>query len=263
MSRANNQSSKGTVMNKKEVSLSDIFSIIRRKWWLILLVAMIAAAGAAALSIKTYTPVYKSNVLFYVKSQKTDDGTALNNDINSVNWALKVINSYTTLIHTNSFTQMVKDEYSRAFPEDSALDNLSTKTVKTMIAVSSVEDTNLFKVSVSALSAQTALRMGQCIENITPGFIEEKTGMSDAVTVADRAILPQNPDNSKHMTRNTLIGFALGSILTYLVLFFIDLFDVRIKSEEDLVNNYTLPIIGTVPTFETPTNRKKVYKYGD
>ena len=47
------------------------------------------------------------------------------------------------------------------------------------------------------------------------------------------------------------------ALLAFLVLFLIEVFDVRIMSEEDIVNNYTTPLLGTIPLFQSDNRSKR------
>lgn len=280
-------------MNKKDFSISDLFAIFRKRWWIILLCGAVLASLVGVYSVRTYKPTYRAVTTFYIRPN--DDGAkSVENDVTNINYAMKVINSYITFLRTNNFAQQLSEKYAELF-----LDGETTpedyKTVKSMITATPIDSTNIFKLSIESDSPETALNYARAAEVLTPAFIDVIAGEGKTVTqpaepsepvdpnapadtaavteaapepsfdvrIADPAVLPRSPINGDNLTRNVLIAFAAGAVITYLIFFFVDLFDVRIKGEEDLINNYTLPIIGTVPSFEASSGRKKGYKYGN
>lgn len=62
------------------------------------------------------------------------------------------------------------------------------------------------------------------------------------------------------MARNTIMGFLIGVILSFLVVLIVDISDIRIKDEDDIINSYSIPLLGTVPNFDSA--KKKGYGYG-
>jgi len=58
------------------------------------------------------------------------------------------------------------------------------------------------------------------------------------------------------------MGALIGVIISFLLVFLIDITDIRIKKEEDIINNYPIPLLGTIPNFEMAQKKKKGYGYG-
>ena len=82
----------------------------------------------------------------------------------------------------------------------------------------------------------------------------ERIGSGGSVSVIDEATTPTSP-TSPNKTLNTIIGVVLGAILGVLIIFTIELFDTRIKSEDDLVTKFELPILGVIPDLESSISK--------
>ena len=78
----------------------------------------------------------------------------------------------------------------------------------------------------------------------------ERIGSGGSVTIIDEASSPTTP-TSPNKTLNSIIGVLLGIILGVLIIFVIEFFDIRIKTEDDLVSKFDLPILGVIPDLES------------
>ncbi len=67
---------------------------------------------------------------------------------------------------------------------------------------------------------------------------------------------------SPNIRRNVLICALLGFVLCAAVIIIRDLLDTRIKDQKELSEYFGLPIIGTIPNFESAGGRSSSGKYG-
>lgn len=79
------------------------------------------------------------------------------------------------------------------------------------------------------------------IKNIT------KTGSAEVV---DRAVPRMNP-SSPNIVVNTAIGILLGAFISILYTILYDLFDTRIKGEDDIRRHYKIPVLGSIPVLNS------------
>ncbi len=249
-------------MNKRDFTLNDLLTIFRKRWWIMLLCALLVGSCFGFYSIKTYVPEYTASVTFYVSpsSEMEQAGWDSSNDTAKVNWALKVINSYMAIIKTTDFSQALNDAYADDEKLDGEYEKLGFDALKVRKSISMSiisEDATLFKVNIKTPYKEASFNLAQKLQELVPTQIANVTKTTDTVHVADTAKMPAGLSNSDNMARNTAIGFMLGALLSFLVLFLIEVFDVRIMSEEDIVNNYTTPLLGTVPLFHSDNRSKR------
>ena len=85
------------------------------------------------------------------------------------------------------------------------------------------------------------------------GFVEGSS--AKIVDYASVAKKPYTPSYKKNIT----LGFLMGALLACIVLTLRYLFDMRIKTEEDLKQYFNAPVLGVIPSFEQ--KRKNGYGY--
>ena len=246
-------------MEKRDFSLLDILQLLKIRWWIILLAAIIFASGAGVFSYFTYEPTYSSSVTVYVNDQTGQDSNTAD-DVSQVRWAKEVVNSYLALLKTNDFMEEISSEYQARFPEAWAEKTYSaTKLAKSCVKYTIIEETYLFTFTVTTHDKEVSYNIGKIFEELGPKKILEVTG-KEAVKIADSSRIATEASNSRNMARNSIMGFLIGAILAFLVVLIIEVSDVRIKDEDDIVDTYSVPLLGSVPNFESA--KKKGYGYG-
>lgn len=245
-------------MNKRDFTLNDLLTIFRKRWWIMLLCALLAGSCFGFYSYRTYVPEYTSEVTFYVSPSSENQGWDSNNDTAKVNWALKVINSYMAILKTTDFSNQLDDSYKNAYADEYKNCGFDSQSIRNSITMSIIsEDATLFKVKVKTPYKEASHNIATTLQNLASDFVEGVTKTTGTLHVADSAKMPAGLSNSDNMARNTAIGFMLGALIAFLVLFLIEVFDVRIMSEEDIVNNYTTPLLGTIPLFQSDNRSKR------
>lgn len=246
-------------MEKRDFSLLDIMQLLKKRWWIIVLAAIVVAAGAAFYSDWIYEPTYSSSVSVYVKTEQSQENSA-SDDVSQVNWALKVVKNYVEILKSNDFMEDLSNTYQSRFPEAWAKKNYTATRLSTKcVTYEAVEETYIFTFTVTTHAKDVSYNIGKIFEELAPQQIIEVTG-KDSITIMDSARVASSPSNSKNMMRNTLMGFLVGAVLCFLIVFIIDISDVRIKDEEDLIEDYDIPLLGSVPNFESA--KKRGYGYG-
>ena len=245
-------------MNKRDFTLNDLLTIFRKRWWIMLLCALLAGSCFGFYSHRTYVPEYTSEVTFYVSPSSENQGWDSNNDTAKVNWALKVINSYMAILKTTDFSEQLNGSYKEAYADEYKACGFDSQSVRNSISMSIIsEDATLFKVKVKTPYKEASFNIATQIQNLASDFVEGVTKTEGTLHVADSAKMPAGLSSSDNMARNTAIGFMLGALIAFLVLFLVEVFDVRIMSEEDIVNNYTTPLLGTIPLFQSDNRSKR------
>lgn len=104
-------------------------------------------------------PNYTASVLLYVSTGETTSTS----DINELNYAQKVVNTYISFLQTKVF-------YTRVL-EDTKL-NYSQKQLKKMTDIKAVNNTEIFEITVSSYSAQTSYQRVEAMQRIAPVMIK-------------------------------------------------------------------------------------------
>jgi len=200
--------------------------------WMLILFAIIGFVGAYIFANATYTPYYTATSEMMVVSS---EGSQIN--VGDITTFRRVINSYVKWLNTNDFYQSVVDE--------SGL-NLDPAVVGSMITYTTDENSEVFEVVVTASTVETCKIISDSVETMIPRYLNGKYSRV-AIHVLDGAGTPYVSANNSIGT--AAIGAAIGLIIAVVIVVIWEVFDVRIKSEEDLAKRYQYPILGTIPEF--------------
>ena len=236
-------------MEKREFTFYDLIEVIKKHWWVILISAIVVAAGFGVFAVRSYQEEYTASVTFYVNRSEVTDNTSISAASQSYSWAQKVVNSYIEILGTDTFASMMRDQMKEEEADVYNAYGLSRDVIKNSITMSAHENSNLFTAKVKTKSAELSYAIAKTLETASSKYINTVTSDEDTISVVDKAELPTYPSNTNRMTRNAAIGFLLGALISYIIFFVIELLDVRVKNEEDLVSNYDVPLLGTIPDY--------------
>ncbi len=236
-----------------EIDLQRVFAALWHKIWLVILVAVLCAVLTFVFVFNFVDPLYEASAMFYVNNSDISVGSA-SLDISSadITASKDLVESYIVILNTRETLQKVID-YAGV--------NLSYGKLRGMLSAASVNSTEIFRVVVTSKSPEEAYKIADAIQYILPDRID---GIIDGTTarIVDSAVMPskQHP-SSPNYTKNTLIGFIVGLLLAAAVVILQEIFDVTIRSEEDMEQVCKHPILAAVPDMGAPS-KGSYYYYG-
>ena len=226
-----------------EITFKDITRIIKKNIVFIAVLSLLCAAASYFVTTflvqKTYTSTVKLYVETNYKSQSAYD------DYQSINYAKNLVLTYIELLDSNSFYNSVSKELNEKY---------TASQLKSMIKFESIEDTEVFKALVNSGSPSESKNIGNAIAKIAPDTI---------ANVKDKATTPKAP-TSPNVSRNVMIAFAAGLIISLIISFVRDFLDVKIKYNDEMTTVLDLPLLAAIPDFEYFSNQKAAEKkYGN
>ncbi|MBE6686593.1 MAG: hypothetical protein E7591_05105 [Ruminococcaceae bacterium] len=244
---------------KREFNLLDVLELLKKRWWILLLSGVIAALIAIAYSETTYVPKYTTSLDILVKTTSND---SMNDAVQAATLVQKKFDTCKNLLGKRKFMKNVSEIYEERYPKEWERQSYSSEWLKNSVKFT-VEDENsyIFTISVTTKNPDDSYRIGEIIHEIAPDYIDYYED-NCSIEVCEDPIRTSEPSNSNNMTRNVIMGILIGVILSFLVVFIIDITDVRIKHESDIVDNYPLPLLGSIPNFDSVASKKKGYGYG-
>lgn len=114
-----------------------------------------------------------------------------------------------------------------------------------MIDAKAVNGTEIFEVIVTSENPEETERIANTIVEVLPDKIAQIVDGSSVRTV-DLAVVPERR-HSPSYSKFTLIGAVAGLFLSGGVVVIRDLLDDQIHSEEELLQNYGLPVLAAIP----------------
>jgi capsular polysaccharide biosynthesis protein len=220
-----------------ELEALKLIKGILRRWPVVIAAAVICALSVFIVSNNFLTPLYESYVTMYIENTRDYDGYISSGDLAS---SQDLLDTYVVLLNSNSVLEKVI--------EKSGLD-ISAGELEGMIDESAVNNTQVLRVAVRSEDPAVALKLAQSIGEVVPSEIIRIVKAGN-VEIVDKAQLPYEPF-FPNVASLTFFGAVAGFFLSCLGIALKDILDTRIKSEEDIVQSTSLPVIGLIPIFET------------
>lgn len=237
-----------------DANVQKILSVLLKKWKLIVVFAIIGVLLAYFYTANFTTLTYSSSVEFLAYAidsrQELSDSTSTSSysqqaasNTSKMNYAMKMLNTYIEIFKTNEFNQDVADELN-----DNLSTNYSAGMIKSSIRFESIEETAMFKVIVTTTDADLSYAIAHQLESSIPKSMKDTNSGLVEAEVKDSAVKAAASENLGY-PKKCLIGAAVGIVLAAAYIILRDLLDVRIKSSEELVEKYNIPVLGSIPDF--------------
>ena len=234
-----------------EIGLNRIFAALWHKMWLIVLVSIVCAAVTFGSVFYFVTPLYESSAMFYVNNSELSVGdTVLNISAGDITAAKDLVESYIVILKTRtSLNEVIA--YAGV--------DISYSELKDMITAAAVESTEIFEVVVTSPDPVEAEKLASAIAYILPQRIDSIIEGTSA-RIVDAAIVPTRPC-SPNYTTSTAIGFVVGFLLMAIIVILQEVFDITIRTEEDMLQVCKHPVLASVPDMAAPS-KGSYYYYG-
>ncbi|MBE6992485.1 MAG: polysaccharide biosynthesis tyrosine autokinase [Ruminococcaceae bacterium] len=244
---------KVTTQNNEEleIDLRRIFEIIWNKLWLIVVVGIVGAAAAFAVTHFFITPQYQSAAMFYVNNNSLSVGDAsLSISSSDIVASKSLVDTYIVILNTRETLNDVIDyaDVDRSYAE-----------VKGMLSAEPVNETEIFQIVVTSPDPVEAENIASAIAYILPKRISSIIEGTSA-KIVDTAVVPVSPSSPSY-PKNTMLGCMLGVLLTVMAIVLYEVFDVTIRTEDDITKRIKYPVLASVPDMEN-TSRSGYYKSG-
>ena len=217
----------------EEINLMEFFDyyLARVVYVLATVLAFVLLGSIYSFVIKK--PLYQSSTTVVLARSNDDTQKYTQSDV-LLNQNL--VPTYSNIIKSRSVLRQVINNEKLNYTADE-LSNL--------ITVSSVENTEIIKVTVKNQDRELAKKIAN---GIVPVFTNKVQGFYniDNVSVLDTAELASRPCNINY-PKDLVIFIMLGFVLSSGVIFVIYYFDTTIKNTSDIEDKLKLTVLGTVP----------------
>ena len=220
------------------IDLLEIARLLLSKIKWIILSTLVFAGIVFVATYFLITPMYRASATFYVNNST---GTSDNASISSADLtaSAKLVDTYAAIIKSNAIVDRVVAELGEDVTSSKIKNNLTTK---------SVNNTEVFTVSVTHENPKTAVRIVNLITEIAPAQIAEIVEGS-STKIIDYPKMPTGIDSPNYI-KNAMLGGIVGFILACAIIIIRSLLDNSIKSAADL-EYWGIPVLGVIPDFAT------------
>ena len=234
---------------EKSADFARVFGALLHRAWAI---GFLSVASAVLVILGTFffvTPQYQSSAMFYVNNSNFSIGNAsVSISSGDLTTSRNLVDSYIVILDTLETLDDVMEYAGVCY---------SYSQFKDMIHAAAVNETELFRITVTSPDPQEAERIAGAIAHILPqriGTIIDGT----SARVAEAAVIPSSP-SSPNYTVNGLVGFLLGLVISVGVLALRVILDSTITTTEDVAQCCKHPILVSVPDMSAPS--KGSYSY--
>lgn len=232
----------------EEIDLKELFNIFWSKKLEIFLVIFIFMIIGAVYSIGLKMPLYSSSTSLVLAMADTNEKkkdseeaiTATDITLNS-----KLVSTYSELIKSKKVLRQVVSN----LQIDENVDSLKNK-----IKVSSVQDTEVIKITVTHANPTYAAKIANEITKVFSKEVNELYKINN-VYIVDEAEVQNSPSNINHI-KDIILFAMIGLVISSAYVFVLNMLDNTIKSSEDIENQFNIPVLVTIPLIESFKNDK-------
>jgi capsular exopolysaccharide synthesis family protein len=219
------------------LELRDYIRILRTGWIFIIVMALVGVAGAAGYSMLT-KPQFKAASQVFVSTQA---GGSVQDLVQGNTFTQQRVKTYANLVTTPIVLLPVISNLNLSMTSDELAKNISA---------TAPLDTTLIDISATSpdpvKAADIANGISESLTNVVKNI--ESTGSQSAqvkLTRVRQADVPSAPV-TPNIPLNLVVGLFLGLVLGVGVALLRNALDNRVRSEQDVVNISTAPILGGI-----------------
>ena len=249
-------------MNRNQQGMEiDVMRLANAVWKNIIAVILSAVIFAGSFFIYTYffiTPKYYASTLLYVNSSSISLGsTSYKISSSDLNISSYLVDTYVEILTSRETLLEIIDE--------AELD-CSYQALKSMISVSEIEGTPMFRVGVTCSNPEQAELIANTIATVLPNRIMDIV-VGTTVKIVDHAIVPSGRSSPSY-TQNLEKGALVGAVLAIAVIVGLELLrslnDDMIHSADDMKKLYPeIPVLAVIPDMRKSSGKEGYYSsYG-
>lgn len=225
------------IKNESETSVVDIINMMLTFWWFIVILAVLVGGATYTYFKISAIPQYKSTAKLYINTEGQQTSTDVSTT--AITGAINLLPSYMDVLQSKTFLNDVSDDLDNKYTYDA---------LKDMITLTAVTDTNIIEIKVKHADAHVAYLVCSSVVNNAPSEMARVFGggSTKLTEYPEEATEPE----AMHTMRNAVIGLVAGAVIAMVIIFLVNMFDTRVKSKEELVSKYGLPILGEIPNLD-------------
>ena len=215
----------------EEINLKEVYTYFKfRILWILIAIVAIVVIGNIY-TIITRVPMYQSNTTLVLVGESKKGYSQSDSVLNQ-----NLIGTYSQIITSRTVLSQVIDNLKLKTTTESLSKNITT---------SSVEDTEIIKITVNSSKRKEAAKIADEVATVFSKEVQDIYNLEN-VTIIDKAEIATSPYNINYVKDN-IIYLMIGIVLSFGVVFVMYYFDTTIKSSEVEEEKLGLPVIGIVP----------------
>ena len=216
----------------EEINLKDLFNYFVSKKLYIILITLLAVIFGVLYSNFFKTPMYKSYTTILL-TKESDTNSITYSDINLNK---NLVDTYSEIIRSRNVVGKVINNLKL---------NYSVSELQSRISVSSINDTEIIKITVIDEDSGRAMDIANEAAIVFNAEVIKLYNIQNIgiVDIAEEATSPYNISPLKSL----VLALAIGLVISFGLVFIMYYFDTTIKSAEEIEEKTGLTVIGRVP----------------
>lgn len=237
-------------------NVRKILVSLLRKWKIIVAFALVGALLGFFYTANVTQLTYTSKVEFlaYAVDSKNEikgsynspDDTRTSNT-SKMNYTTMMLATYIEIMNTNEFASTVSQNLNNRINSSTTAAN-----VKDAMLIEAVENTAMFTITVTSTSNDMAYEIAHQLETEVPAMMKRTNNGLIQASVEDKPI-KASAAGSKGYPKKCAIGAVAGIVVACAYVILRNLLDIKIRSGEELVEKYSIPVLGNIPNYEIRT----------
>lgn len=235
----------------EEISLKRLTEILMGSISFIVVVTLIVGVIAFVYSETMIVPEYESTVTLYVNNESgKNSDKILGTDITA---SQMLVDTYIIIIKSDTVLNKVTEKL-----QEKGVTGYNADILRRSLTAKSTNETEIFDVTIRNTNPKHTFMIANIIADVAPPIIKDFVEAS-SVKVIDYAV--EGERVSPNIQKNTILGLLLGLLMSCGFVILREMFDMRVKTEDELEKWFGIPILGIVPDIGDPQNKKSGYYY--
>lgn len=224
---------------KKEFSLMDFLTMLKKHLKLVIILPIIGCILALSYSFLLVTPQYTASSVILIQNYGL-----VNNSADSTGEDYRVYSS-----DLQASATLAKN-CSILFAADPEMRKVlgSSK-----MSVSSIDESNFMNITITADNPQVAAETANKIADMAYDVYLEVFKTGNVSTISEASV-PSKP-SSPNIVKNGLFGVVGGLVIAFVIAFLLEIADNTIKKDDDLYKIYNIPVFAEIIDFTSSESR--------
>ncbi|MBO1206148.1 capsule biosynthesis protein CapA [Staphylococcus nepalensis] len=214
--------------------LSKILGILRKNLKLLIILPFLGLVISAIISFFFLDAKYQASTQVLV-NQKESDSQMMAQEVQS---NIQLVNTYSEIVKSPRILDKVSKELDRKYSSSELLG---------MLTVTNQAESQLLNIDVVSKNGNDSEKIANKIAEVFSDEVPDIMSVDNVsvLSIADDTVTQVAP---KPMV-NLVIGLVIGLVIALLIIFIIEMFDKRIKTEEDIEKELGVPVLGSIQKF--------------
>ncbi|MFQ3726954.1 Wzz/FepE/Etk N-terminal domain-containing protein [Staphylococcus equorum] len=217
------------------LDLPKILQIIRKNIKLLVILPIICLLISAIVTFFFLDSKYQASTQVLV-NQKESDSQMMAQEVQS---NIQLVNTYSEIVKSPRILDKVSKDLERKYSVDE---------ISNMLTISNQAESQVLNIDVESKNGNDSEKVANKIAEV---FSEE---VPDIMNVDNVSILSTADDTATQVApqilTNLLVSFIFGLIISLVIIFGKEVFDKRIKSEEEVEKELEIPVLGAIQKFK-------------